>query len=54
MEIDSGYSPTAELEQLIENEEKIDFFEMGLNYSKSSELKLVIDDVADMLGYSHA
>ena len=31
----------------------VDFFEMGLNYGKNSSVRTIIDDVADILGYSH-
>lgn len=30
-----------------------DYFEMGLNYSKDTEVKNLINDVADILGYEH-
>jgi len=32
----------------------IDYFQMGLNYSKKNEVKTLIDDVANILGYEHA
>ena len=32
----------------------LDFFEMGLKYSKNESVKTLIDDVASILGYSHA